>query len=230
MRILVDNYQRSFKSKNNPISPFIVKTLKGELTCFEISSKDLYKSKKLFELSHFFCKNFASLTEDPYWLKYNNAEYRDQIAVNFYNYLNRKVLNDDGNLTMLVAEDKNNQTQAACLSYTYDDLPEQIKNVCYIDSIAVNHKYRKNDIAKTFFNKISELNKNTFTDLFLTGEILAKKFYEKIGFKKLDDNDPTQRNFIRYLQHTRGDEMLYLIPFNKSLQETKQKWFSIFND
>ena len=85
---ITSNNSLNFKSLNNPVKPFVIKTKLGDLSCVEISSKELYRSKKLQELSHFFCKNFASLTADPYWLKYNNPRYKESFARDFLNYLN----------------------------------------------------------------------------------------------------------------------------------------------
>lgn len=220
----------NFKSIKNPVKPFIIKTKLGDLSCVEIPSKELYRSKKLHELSHFLCKNFASLTADPYWLKYNNPKYKEDFAWDFLNYLNNNIREDDGNLTMLVATDKNNKIQAACLSYAYYSLPKASKNVCYVDSLAVNEKYRNNGIAKKLLDKTEEINKKTFTDIFLTGEILAKGFYEKLGFSELDKNDSGQRFVIDLLDYERGDEMDYLIPFNKPIQENKPRWYTLFEN
>ncbi len=228
MKVLLSTSSLNFQSRNNPLKPFIIKTRLGDLACSEIPSKDLCQSQKLYELSHFFCKNFASLTEDPYWLKYNNPNYKNIFASSFFNYLNNKIANDDGNLTMIVAKNKKGKVQAACLSYTYDLLPEGYNTVCYVDSLAVNDEYRRNGIAKTLLDKTEEINKNIFTDIFLTGEVLARKFYEKIGYSKLDEKDPAQRFYINYLNNERGAEMKYLIPFNKPLQKDKPRWFSIF--
>ena len=77
-------------------------------------------------------------------------------------------------------------------------------------------------------DETEKINKNTFTDMFLTGELLARKFYEKIGFSQLDKKDPAQRYYINYLNTARKDEMEYLIPFNKPLQKDEPRWFSIF--
>ena len=227
---ITSNNSLSFKSINNPVKPFVIKTKIGNLSCAEIPTEELYHSKKLRELSHFFCKNFASLTTDPYWLKYNNPRHKEAFARDFLSYLKSNIRKDDGNLTMLVATDQNNKIQAACLSYAYDELPEANKTVCYVDSLAVNEKYRNNGIAKKLIDKTEEINKKTFTDIFLTGELLAKGFYEKLGFSELDKNDPGQKFVAEFLDYDREDEMTYLIPLNKPLQKDKPRWYSIFED
>lgn len=228
MIFLSSTQNLNFSSRNNPVKPFTLKTKAGNLSCFEIPAKKLCNSPKLYEISHFFCKNFASLTEDPYWLSYNKPYNKESIARGFFNYLNSKILRDDGNLTMLVAEDENNIVQGACLSYTYDALPSTIKNLCYVDSIAINPEFRKNNVAKILLEKTGDINKRTFTDIFLTGEVLAKDFYKKLGFSELNKNDKSQRCFINFLEKTREGEMKYLIPYTKPLQDNKPRWFSKF--
>ena len=67
--------------------------------------------------------------------------------------------------------------------------------------------------------------KNTFTDAFLTGEILAKGFYEKLGFKTLSDSDYSQKTVADYIARQRYDYPKYIEFFTKPLQEDKPRWF-----
>ena len=64
--------------------------------------------------------------------------------------------------------------------------------------------------------------------IFLTGEVLAKDFYKKLGFSELNKNEKSQRCFINFLEKTRENEMKYLIPYTKPLQDNKPRWFSKF--
>lgn len=228
MKIFSNSTQFNFKSLNNPVKPYVIKTRVGNLSCAEIPAKQLYNSKKLEEISHLFCRNFATLTKDPYWLEYNDSSKREYIARNFMNYIKGHLLQDDGDLTMLVAKDENDKIQAACFSYAYSEISNKNNSACYIDSLAVNPEYRECGVGKELLNKTCEINKNNFTDVFLTGEVLAKEFYEKAGFIPLDEKEAGQRYVTKFLEYRRGDEMEYLIPFNKPLQEDKPRWFLTF--
>ena len=228
MRIQQTISSTSFTSRNNPVKPFLISTKLGELSCFEIPSEQLLNNKTLNEFSHFFCQNFASLTNDPYWLSYNNPQYQNNVAKDFVRYLKSKIINDDGNLTMLVAKDKDGKLQGACLSYGFDEVPYVKNTTCYIDSISVNPEYRGFSVGKKLLENTCEINKNTFTDVFLKGEVLAAGFYKKQGYKKLNSNDAGQKFVADFIKSISGDDLNYLLLFTKPLQPKKPRWYSIF--
>ena len=229
MKCILPISHPSFKSRNNPIKPYVINTKIGQLSCFEIPTKQLLDDNIIKEFSKFFCKNFASLTEDPYWLNYNKKSHQKDIAKEFSRYLRNKIVKDDGNLTMLIATDENNKLQGACFSYAFDEIPFVKNTTCYIDSLAINLKYRGFGVGKNFVNKTCEINKNTFTDVFLRGEVLAYKFYKKLGFSKLNKANPGQRFVARFIESSTGEGIEYLNLLTKPLQENKPRWYSIFD-
>ena len=130
------NTQLSFQSKANPVMPFIIKTKRGRLNVAEVTQRELSRGGFLENLTKFFCKNFASSTNDPAWkifTKHNNLNYGEDI-LHFIRYYTSKIKYGDENMTLLLAKDKRNKIQGACLSYGYDKFPDAKDKACYIDS------------------------------------------------------------------------------------------------
>ena len=177
--------QINFQSKANPISPFTIKTKRGRLNVAEVTQRDIKREDFFEKLTKFFCKNFASTTEDPAWkvfTKRNSMNYGTDIQ-HFIRYYTSKVKYGDENMTLLIAKDKRNKIQGASLSYGYDKVPNVKEKVCYIDSVAINPAYRGFNLGKIMIEKTLESAKNKFSDVFLTGDRVASNFYEKLGFK-----------------------------------------------
>ena len=220
--------QINFKSKANPISPFIIKTKRGRLNVAEITQRDIKREGFFENLTKFFCKNFASSTEDPTWkifTRHNSLNYGTDIQ-HLIRYYSSKVKYGDENMTLLIAKDKRNKIQGACLSYGYDKIPNAKENVCYIDSIAINPAYRGFKLGKIMIEKTLDSAKNKFTDVFLTGDRVASGFYERLGFKPLDKNDEAQKTVIDYISRRRSDYPNYIELYTKPLREYSERWYN----
>lgn len=222
----------TFKSRANPIRPFILKTPKGHLYFEEPSLEVINSRGYVAKLTRFFCKNFASLTSDPFWIPFGEAklskEYQKHFRNNvryFKNILSRK----DDDITLLVATDPQKKIQAAILSFGLEDLPYCKKSVYYIEDIAVNPDYRKNGIGKILIDKTINSVKKSFTDVFLTGEVLAENFYNKLGFTHLDSNNPAQKCVIDNLAIVREDYPDFVSFLTKPIQKDKPRWYEVLS-
>lgn len=176
----------------------------------------------------FFCKNFASNTDYPGWLAFNNPakkSLRKKIINNYIKYLRDIFYHDDGSMTLLVARDNKNKIQGACLSYGFDEVPEARNTTLYFDAIGVNEIFRGNKIGKLMMTKTIDANKTTFTDVFLTGATKAKGFYEKLGFRELSLENPDEIEVINFIADDRDDYPKYVKFFTKILQPEKDRWY-----
>lgn len=217
----------NFKSKANPIRPFVIKTPKGKLNISEVSVKDIRCDKFMENLTKFFCKNFATATDDPGWrifIQSGSANYLSAIR-NFKKYYLSKLKSNNEHLTLLLARDKNKKIQGACLSFPLEEIPGATQTTCYIDSIAVNPVYRNLNIGRLLLEKTLESAKNVFTDVFLTGDKSAAGFYSSLGFDVLNKNDSFQNVIINYVSKRRFDYPDYIELFTKPLQENAERWY-----
>ena len=229
MKVQSVQNQPYFTSRLNPIKPFQVDTKLGPLSFSEISTKELPKGKLLEEIADFFCTNFASFTKDPYWLAYNNKKNQVYIREGYMNYLKPKIKYDDGNMTMLTGRDKDGKLRAACLSYSFGEVPFAWNTTCYVDSIAVDKKFRGCGLGKIMLDKTIDINKNTFTDVFLKGEVMAAGFYEKMGFNKMTPDDRAQRLVVEKIAEHGDGYPDYIHFFTKHLQPDKPLWYEVIN-
>ncbi len=231
MKIQQYNNQQSFTSRLNPVKPFQINTKLGKLNFSEIKVKELPKGNQLDEIADFFCTNFASFTNDPYWLAYRSKKNKDYIRNGFVSYIKPKIKYDDGSFTMLAGRDEKGKLRAACISYSFDEVPLAAANTLYVDSLAVDKKFRGLGLGKTMLEKTIDINKNTFTDVFLKGEVKATGFYEKMGFEKMTPDNLRQRQVIEVIAaHGDGDGYPdYVHFFTKHLQQDKPLWYEIIN-
>lgn len=227
-----NNYKSpQFTSRLNPIPPSIIKTKYGDLTLQEITKSEMKSKNFLEELAKFFCKNFASNTNDPSWLEYNNVSkhVKNLREKSISNYFKSIFKHDDGNMTLLLAKDNHNKIQGACLSLGYNLVEGIEKCTLYLDSIAVNREFRGFNIGKTMMQKTISANSKAsskFTDIFLVGEKKARKFYDKLGFSSLDNNDKDQQKVAKVIQLDRQDYPDYVDFLNLPLKKDEPRWYS----
>lgn len=222
------NPNQSFKSRAYPIKSFVVSTPNGKLTISEAGRRDFRKRKFTEKLAKMLCRNYASLTNDPSWLKFNNPAFSDECNRYIRRYsrdLQKRIKMNDENTTLLLVKDKKNKLQGACFAYGFNDVPGAQDNVCYIEALAVNKPYRGFNIGRILVEKVLDSAKNRFTDTFLAGELLAKGFYKKLGFKPLSENNYDQKTVIDYISRQRCDYPKYVDFLTKPLQEDKPRWY-----
>ncbi len=228
----IQNYPQNsplFTSRLNPIKPSTIKTKWGKLTISE-ATKSEYSQKGFAEkLSRFFSNNFASNTDDPCWLIYNDKSQKNIKSLmikTFANNIQSILKNDDGNMTLLLAKDKYNKIQGACLSYGYNLTDNCQKYTLYIDSICVNKPFRGFKLGNIMLNKtLNASEKSKFTDVFLTGEKKAAGFYTKNGFSELNPTDKNQKKVINLIAEDRSDYPQYIQLFSKPLKPEQPRWY-----
>lgn len=217
----------NFESKANPIAPYVFRTKCGGLSVSEATIKNFKRRNFVRNLSHFFCRNFASMTNDPGWKKYKgkSAIRDDAVFRDFYEYMRSRLLKKDDSMTLLIARDQNKKIKGACLAYKCDIIPGTNNNVCYIDSLAVEKDCRGNGLARNMIEKIAEAEKGRFTDIFLTGDRMADGFYKKLGFGTMNAEDKNQKAVMDYMETQRTDYPAYVELFTRPLQEDKPRWY-----
>ena len=217
-----------FTSSANPVKPFVIRTKRGKLNVAEVTTRDLKREGFMQALTKFFCKNFASLTKDPAWkvFRTGTAFQYEQALNDFINYYGVKIRKREDDMTLLIAKDKRNKIQGACLSYGYTKIPNLNNTVCYVDSIAVNPTYRGFNIGKVMLEKTLDSAKHQFTDAFLAGDRCAYGFYKKLGFEPLKEEFEHQKKVIDYLSKRRSDYPKYIEFLTKPLQENSPRWFN----
>lgn len=227
--IITNDFQsQNFTSRLNPVKPFKVKSKWGTLNVVEASPREMRQEGFVNALAKSLCKNFASYTDDPGWTILREPTQKDKwkpIIKYFQNNIKRIFKENDPNLTLLIARDKNKKIRGACLSYGFDEVPTAKDTALYIDSIAIDKPYRGIGLGKLMMNKTIEANRNTFNDIFLMGEVKAAGFYEKLKFKELDAADPKQNAVINFIAQDRNDYPDYIKLFTKPLQPDKPRWY-----
>ena len=222
-------YSPNYTSRLNPIAPFKVYTPNGVLSVEEVDYRKT-GPKFIKQITEFFCENFSKDTNDPGWLQYNDFTKKEKkrFIDNFKTYYDYSI-NDKGNqhLTLLVARDSQKNIQGACLSFGCVDVPRAKYNTLYIDSLAVNKKFRGCNLAKIMLEKSIEASKYIFTDIFLTGEKVADGFYKKLGFRDLNPENPSELKVINYVAKQRQDYPKYTSFLTRVIQEKKPRWYDI---
>ena len=211
----------NFKSRNNPIKPFVVNTPKGKLYVREFSKVDAGSTKEAKKLATFFLDSFINNTKDPWFLslKQNNEKYDDAIT-HFTDYYRSMFKKDDGNLTMLVAHNKDKKLCGAVVTNTFNESGVNDSLTCYIDSVAVSPKFRKCGVGRLLMDKAISCSFDVYKDAFLASDNLAVPFQLKNGFKPLDYSNINQQKIINKINANRGDYPDYITFMYKNLKET----------
>ena len=222
------NSRLNFTSINNPVKPFKVSTKHGWLSVEEIGASEYTRPEFIKRITKFFIDNFSKDTKDPFWLTYHNGSPEEKqktfdILEGYY----AQIFNDkknQPNLTLLVAEDENDEIQGACLTYGSHEIPESFESTLYVDSMATNKKYRGQKLAYNMLDKSLKANKNTFTDVYLTSTKFADDFYEKSGFVKLNPDIEVEKTILDHVAKIRQEYPEHITPYHKPLQSDKPRW------
>ena len=211
----------NFQSKNNPVKPFVINTPKGKLYVHEFKEVDANSSTKPKKLAKFFMDSFINNTKDPWFLslkkdeeKYNNA------ITHFTEYYRSMFKKDDGNLTMLVAHNKDKKLCGAVVVNTLNESGVNDSLTCYIDSVAVSPEFRKSGVGRLLMDKAISCSKDVYTDAFLASDNMAVPFQLKNGFKPLDYSNHNEQKIINKINADRGDYPDYITFMHKKLKET----------
>ena len=224
------NYNNlNFYSIQNPVKPFRVATKHGNLTVSEIDySKDLTPNF-IKKINKFFTDNFSVETNDPFWLRYRKGTPEEKLKhIKLFEKYYTSIFNNEKNkqnLTLLLAKDQKDNIQGACLTYGNHEIPGTFDTTLYVDSLATNKKYRGQKLAQSMLEASLSVNKNTYTDVYLTSANYANPFYEKLGFLKLNPNNYKEKRVLDYIERTRRDYPEHITPYYKPLQDDKPRWY-----
>ncbi len=211
----------TFKSVNHPIKPFVLETKSGRLYFEEFGYKNILNNRKLKEIGSFFLDNFAYTSAHPFWKKCQRLAPTFDKEV-FDGYV--KGLTDEysetfklPDTTVLLGQNDKNELCAALYVQPLN-LSQEIKNnnTLYIDSLAVNKKYRRNNVSKDLLNKVIESTKGRYEDSVLVAYNESVPFYLKQGYKIMEP-EKLSENFIRSLKELRVDYPEYCVLMTKTL-------------
>lgn len=224
----VQNQQTSFTSLNNPIRNFRMKTSNGIVNVQEFTEFDSMLFDRLGELSKFLIDSFIEGSSSPKWKKYKKPKYKDayQSRVGRFNYVIKNVFEqDDGNSNILIARSKKGNIVGAIITYTLREVKGlKDQKTLYIDSLGVDKKFRHNNIAKKLIEKVLEAGKDVYADGMVTSCNNAVPFYEKLGFKRADINNPIVKMYQDILSKKRSDIPKYTKLMDIPL-EGNQRWW-----
>lgn len=226
--LLINNSVFTFKSRNNPVQDFKIQTSKGELLVREFSAKDAENHKDLYNLTKFFADGFISNTKDPSFLQYKDKKNKQKylrMLDKMTDYYRNIFHIDDGNLTVLVAKNNKDKIVGAVITNTLNEAGVYEKSTCYVDSIAVDSKYRKNKVGQILQNKAIECSKSVYQDVFLASDNLAVGFQLKNGFRKMDYSNPSEKKVIDKINSERGDYPDYITFMDKKLSDSDKPWY-----
>lgn len=221
-----------FGSRNKPIAPFEINTSKGKLSVSEINSIESCSKEELYDISKFFIDNFMESSTNPGWNVYKNPANKDLYGKKLKAYENALIdifAKDDGNTTFLIAKDINNKVGAGVLAYSYKEIKGlEDPKTFFIRSVAVDKKYRRNNIATILMNKTLDTTKGIFTDALLNAYNKAVPLYLKLGFKK-----PNMRNPVVKIVADRVCEHCSSVPryskfMTKILDKNSTRWWKRF--
>jgi ribosomal protein S18 acetylase RimI-like enzyme len=185
----------TFTSFANPIKPYKLKTEWGYVDVREINY--IHRPDKAFlkKLASFFLDNFAQTSNHPYLQVFRgpnrNSAIYDSYIKNEAKYMNNALNSKD--TTILVAKDKSKNIVGAIYAKKLHEGQKVVDcNTLYVDSLAVDSKYRGQGLGASILKSVLESSKNRFTDAFLTAYREAIPFYYKLGFKSLGYKKPDE--------------------------------------
>lgn len=211
-----------FGSKNYPIVPFTINTKFGPLFVQEILKKDINKSAKFsYE---------CGIQAFPTWydIEHKNRNERNFIFKTFKKSHKRILSKKDGNSTILVAKDSNNDIKALVTMQYFDEFAKN-KNgfrdlkTGYIEECMIDAKYKGQGVGKILLNKIIESVKDKFTDVFLEADNSVVAFYKKLGFLTLDTTKPFLKRVNDLILKYRPDAE-FITPMSKSFDPSNTWW------
>ncbi len=217
----------SFTSRYNPIKPFTIRTKEGKIYVSETSVEKALTPKFVDKINRFIIKNMSEATNYEFYTKYKTGTLKERREVEEICRAHLlEVFNDTklkNNITLLLAKDNKNRLQGICMSYPNVEM-DSIEDTLYIGSLAVNKKYRKSHIGTRLLNATINANRNSFTDVFLTANVRAKRFFSENGFSTFNEKNEVE-NFILGAY---SEVKEYAIPLTMPLQTDKPRWYEKF--
>lgn len=198
MNISNNRFNFTFKSLNNPIKPFVIKGDDDEIKFEEVDYTKPQSEELLDNVSEFFLDNFVKQSTYPNdkILRKDTPDFNE----NSYKTIKKEVMKDplkeslkDADTTLMLGFNKNKELVAGINTLNLNVAPYiQDNKTLYVDSLAVDKKYRGLHIGQTLINKVIESSKDKYTDVFLMSYNKSVPFYEKQNFNKVQDTTITE--------------------------------------
>jgi ribosomal protein S18 acetylase RimI-like enzyme len=212
----------AFTSFANPIKPYKLKTDLGYISVREINY--IHRPDKAFfkNLVSFFLDNFVQTSNHPYLQAFRGPN-RNQVM--YDSYIKNEVKNINNALnshdtTILVAKDKSKNIVGAIYAKKLHEGQKVVDcNTLYVDSLAVDSKYRGQGLGASMLNSVLDSSKNRFTDAFLTAYREAIPFYYKLGFKSLGYKKPDEYFIISEMSKNTDEYPMYVDYLTTKLNE-----------
>lgn len=223
----------NFKSIRNPIRDFSLRTSVSPVYFSELDYSSKPKSKLLKELGTFFLDNFAATSSHPFWKKcrkktpeFEKEVYDGFLQDCFIDVVKSKIKEPD--TTIMIGRTKNKQISAAIFTDKLELTPFITDNdTLYVECLAVNKKYRANNLGKELLSRVTEEMKTRFNDIFLVAYNESAPFYLKQGYRFLENNKKQTQKIIESLGRERTDYPLYSSFLNKPLNPEKPRWYDL---
>ena len=221
--LLINNNQNrilSFGSKNCPIEPFTIQTTKSPLFVEEMPNKDIWKTLN-FE---FDCLTTSVAAWEPY--KNCSKAHRSYFLSYLGKFLKHCRDKNDGNSTILIAKDLNNDVKAL---FNLQSLDKSIiaevddPKTAYINDCFVDAQYRSQGVGQKIIDKNLKTADGRFSDILLTADNKAINFYKRVGFSALDTTNPEIKKVSDYILNLRRDRDCLTL-MSKSLNPADPWW------
>ncbi len=202
MNINFSNTQ-SFGSIKNPVKPFEIDTPQGKLYVSEVT-KNTYNYKNTAK----YISNFATnnISKSKIFAFISNAFIKSSAP---------EILSNNDDATLLVARDKDNKICGSLFAYA----DEKSKKMLEIYDVAVDKKYRGNNVSTKMFNAIS---KDDYDELFLQAKNSAVPVYKKWGFEEFKPKDKKEEIVLKLVSLV-GTVASFTM-MHKSLNENSKTW------
>lgn len=219
----------SFGSRNNPIAPFTIKTKLGKLNVREFNLNDKNIDKEIMNSADLFVYNFATNTKDPTYacLPYLPKQVYNDVVSSFARVIKDTLKADDGNVTYLIAKNKLGKTQACCMTSSLNEFGNVTDmNSLYVSNVAVNKKYRNNNVGSTMINKIIEASGKRFSDLVLIADNCAIPAYKKRwNLEIFEPQNEIQQKVLDVMKENHDDYPKYVTFMHKPLDIKQPRWW-----
>lgn len=224
----------NFGSLNNPVKPFVISTKQGKLFVKEVFEHDKDFNKELLHSTAFYLCNFSQTSTNPYIARFFDLPrfIQKKLLKDCFNFQRNLFKKSDGNMTLLVAKDSENQLQASCMTTIMTDICKiKDKQSFYVANVAVDNKYRKNHVGIDMVNKILEASNNQFSDMTLFAENGAVPSYKKAwGLKEFIPETEDQKRLDKFISRSRWDYKKHVIFMHKPLDESSTRWYDRLSD
>lgn len=223
----------SFTSLSNPITPFKIKTEHGTLIVKEEFKSFLQNSYNRKIIGKFFTDNFMEVSKFPQLKPFRciaNSDIYERYFSGYGDSCFDAYRRNPFLSTLLIAINKKHRIVGAILTHPFDEI-SSIKDsrTFYINSIAVDKKYRGIGLGKILLESTIKADGKSFTDIFLTAIKESVPFYKKLGFEEINPSNIKYKMFLKKIAVSRADYPKYMTPMTKNIKPSASRWIDRIN-